>query len=141
MEKARYNTELFPNLSQPLNNVKPSNFWGSHHFCAMFFYKNRRTAHVYSPPPSASLYSFLSLYLSSLLLPSTFTPCFPLSLPQLPSIPTPCFSLSCPCFSLFPPLLPSVLAPNQICFSTPQIHQSPFFFPRLFPAVTHPFRH
>ena len=30
MEKARYNTEPFPNLSQPLNNVKPSNFWGSH---------------------------------------------------------------------------------------------------------------
>ena len=32
MEKARYNTEPFPNLSQPLNNVKPSNFWGSCHF-------------------------------------------------------------------------------------------------------------
>ena len=31
MEKARYNTELCSNLSQPLNNVKPSNFWGSHH--------------------------------------------------------------------------------------------------------------
>ena len=30
MEKARYNTEPFSNLSQPLNNVKPSNFWGSH---------------------------------------------------------------------------------------------------------------
>ena len=30
MEKARYNTELYSNLSEPLNNVKPSNFWGSH---------------------------------------------------------------------------------------------------------------
>ena len=32
MEKARYNTELYSNLRVPLNNVKPSNFWGSHHF-------------------------------------------------------------------------------------------------------------
>ena len=31
MEKARCNTELYSNLSEPLNNVKPSNFWGSHH--------------------------------------------------------------------------------------------------------------
>ena len=31
MEKARYNTELYSNLRAPLNNVKPSNFWGSHH--------------------------------------------------------------------------------------------------------------
>ena len=30
MEKARYNTELYSNLRVPLNNVKPSNFWGSH---------------------------------------------------------------------------------------------------------------
>ena len=30
--KARCNTELYSNLSEPLNNVKPSNFWGSHHF-------------------------------------------------------------------------------------------------------------
>ena len=51
------------------------------------------------------------------------------------------FSLSLPRFLLFPPLLPSIIAPSQICFSTPQIHQSPFFFPRLFPAATHPFRH
>ena len=29
-ERARCNTELCSNLSQPLNNVKPSNFWGSH---------------------------------------------------------------------------------------------------------------
>ena len=29
-KKARYNTELCSNLSPPLNNVKPSNFWGSH---------------------------------------------------------------------------------------------------------------
>ena len=28
MEKARYNTELYSNLRVPLNNVKPSNFWG-----------------------------------------------------------------------------------------------------------------
>ncbi len=32
MEKARCNTELYSNLSQPLNNFKPSNFLGSHHF-------------------------------------------------------------------------------------------------------------
>ena len=31
MEKARYNTELYSNLRAPRNNVKPSNFWGSHH--------------------------------------------------------------------------------------------------------------
>ena len=31
MEKARCNTELYSNLRRPLNNVKPSNFWGSHH--------------------------------------------------------------------------------------------------------------
>ena len=39
MEKARYNTELYSNLSEPLNNVKPSNFWGSHQkvsFCFFF---------------------------------------------------------------------------------------------------------
>ena len=30
MEKARYNTELYSNLRAHLNNVKPSNFWGSH---------------------------------------------------------------------------------------------------------------
>ena len=47
----------------------------------------------------------------------------------------------CPRFLLFPPLLPSILVPSQICFSTSQIHQSPFFFPRLFPAATHRFRH
>jgi len=31
MEKARCNIELYSNLRAPLNNVKPSNFWGSHH--------------------------------------------------------------------------------------------------------------
>ena len=30
MEKARYNTELYSNIRVPLNNVKPSNFWGAH---------------------------------------------------------------------------------------------------------------
>ena len=30
MEKARCNTELYSNLRAPLNNVKPSNFWGAH---------------------------------------------------------------------------------------------------------------
>ncbi len=30
MEKARCNTELYTNLRAPLNNVKPSNFLGSH---------------------------------------------------------------------------------------------------------------
>ena len=37
MEKARYNTELYSNLKAPLNNVKPSNFWGSHHTDQSFF--------------------------------------------------------------------------------------------------------
>lgn len=32
MEKARCNTELYSNLREPLNNVKPSNFWGSCQF-------------------------------------------------------------------------------------------------------------
>ena len=31
MERARYNTELCSNPGPLLNNVKPSNFWGSHH--------------------------------------------------------------------------------------------------------------
>lgn len=31
MEKARSNTELYSNPKTSLNNVKPSNFWGSHH--------------------------------------------------------------------------------------------------------------
>ena len=31
MEKARCNTELYSNLRAPLENVKPSNFLGSHH--------------------------------------------------------------------------------------------------------------
>ena len=109
----------------------------------MFFVKIARSYLFTSA--SASLYSYLSLYLSSLLLPSIPTPCFPLSLLQLPSIPTPCFSLSCPCFhlsslllpfipasaSLYPrfcfhlflALLPSILVPSQICFSTSPIHQ------------------
>ena len=33
MEKARYNTELYSNLRVPINNVKPSNFWGAHQWC------------------------------------------------------------------------------------------------------------
>ena len=41
MEKARCNTELYSNLRAPLNNVKPSNFWGSHHFGVGFFYMER----------------------------------------------------------------------------------------------------
>ena len=36
MEKARCNTELYSNLRVPLNNVKPSNFWGSHHTTGLF---------------------------------------------------------------------------------------------------------
>ena len=39
MERARYNTELYSNPGPLLNNVKPSNFWGSHH---------RRMQHIYS---------------------------------------------------------------------------------------------
>ena len=38
MEKARYNTELYSNLSEPLNNVKPSNFLGSHQIGERSFY-------------------------------------------------------------------------------------------------------
>ena len=37
MEKARYNTELYSSLRGPLNNVKPSNFWGSHQYSEAFF--------------------------------------------------------------------------------------------------------
>ena len=37
MEKARCNTELYSNLSEPLNNVKPSNFWGSHQSLGTLF--------------------------------------------------------------------------------------------------------
>ena len=37
MEKARCNTELYSNLRGPLNNVKPSNFWGSHQFRRSLF--------------------------------------------------------------------------------------------------------
>ena len=80
-------------------------------FCAMFFYKNRRRAHVYSPPPSASLYSFLSLHLSLLLL--LFIPAsaslYPRPEPDL--------------------LLDTLDSPVAV------------LFPRLFPAATHPFRH
>ena len=39
MEKARCNTELYSNLRAPLNNVKSSNFWGSHQiFRSLFIY-------------------------------------------------------------------------------------------------------
>ena len=38
MEKARCNTELYSNLRGPLNNVKPSNFWGSHQRSTHFVY-------------------------------------------------------------------------------------------------------
>ena len=37
MEKARCNTELYSNLRALLNNVKPSNFWGSHQFDHAFY--------------------------------------------------------------------------------------------------------
>ena len=37
MEKARCNTELYSNLRGPLNNVKPSNFWGSHQIGPSFY--------------------------------------------------------------------------------------------------------
>ena len=103
-------------------------------------------ASFYSHPV---LLSILPLFPSVLAFASIYS-ClwFSLSLPLFPSVLAfasiySClwFSLSLPRFLLFPPLLPSIIAPSQICFSTPQIHQSPFFFPRLFPAATHPFRH
>ncbi len=40
MEKARCNTELYSNLRAPLNNVKPSNFWGSHQKVVTSFLMN-----------------------------------------------------------------------------------------------------
>ena len=39
MEKARCNTELYSNLREPLNNVKPSNFWGSCQMSGLFYFK------------------------------------------------------------------------------------------------------
>ena len=36
MERARYNTELCSNPGPLLNNVKPSNFWGSHQYDSVF---------------------------------------------------------------------------------------------------------
>ena len=53
MEKARYNTELYSNLRVPLYNVKPSNFWGSHHFETPSFF-------------IASLFVYLSVNLQRL---------------------------------------------------------------------------
>ncbi len=38
MERARYNTELYSNPGPLLNNVKPSNFWGSHHISVGIYY-------------------------------------------------------------------------------------------------------
>ena len=52
MEKARCNTELYSNLSEPLNNVKPSNFWGSH--------QNEPLSSLYGLFPALILFSFLS---------------------------------------------------------------------------------
>ena len=40
MEKARCNTELYSNLRAPLNNVKPSNFRGSHQTDPLYFYSD-----------------------------------------------------------------------------------------------------
>ena len=40
MERARYNTELCSNPGTLLNNVKPSNFWGSHHFRQALHYRD-----------------------------------------------------------------------------------------------------
>ena len=38
MERARYNTELYSNPGPLLNNVKPSNFLGSHHTAVGLFF-------------------------------------------------------------------------------------------------------
>ena len=46
MEKARCNTELYSNLRAPLNNVKPSNFWGSHQKGAASFFSFCLSAHI-----------------------------------------------------------------------------------------------
>ena len=64
MEKARCNTELYSNLKAPLNNVKPSNFWGSHHiFIGFFVFANARRhfgnvdkTHSESWPPKPALH-------------------------------------------------------------------------------------
>ena len=61
MEKARCNTELYSNLRAPLNNVKPSNFWGSHQTGRPLFYY---TAMYMSPGISqtvAGIYPYSSL--------------------------------------------------------------------------------
>ena len=49
MEKARCNTELCSNLSPPLNNVKPSNFWGSHQNPVAFYFAIYRNLHDREP--------------------------------------------------------------------------------------------
>ena len=72
-------------------------------FCAIFFIKIARSY----------------LFTSAL--------CFPLSSLLLPSIPVSASIYLRFCILLFLSLLPSILAPSQICFSTPQIYQSPFF--------------
>ena len=41
MEKARYNTELYSNLRAPRNNVKPSNFWGSHQLLVTSLFQSK----------------------------------------------------------------------------------------------------
>ena len=56
MEKARYNTELYSNLSPPLDNVKPSNFWGSHQYLLFYFFiKSNSEVFTSSSKPFAYL--------------------------------------------------------------------------------------
>ena len=48
MEKARCNTELYSNLSEPLNNVKPSNFLESHQSLALSFRPNKVSGEIFN---------------------------------------------------------------------------------------------
>ena len=57
MEKARCNTELYSNLRAPLNNVKPSNFWGSHHQVGLFLFLSRKTGLFMAAVPKLSVLS------------------------------------------------------------------------------------
>ena len=49
MEKARSNTELYYNPKTSRNNVKTSNFWGSHHIYGILFYNILTHRHLRDP--------------------------------------------------------------------------------------------
>ena len=55
MEKARCNTELYSNLRAPLNNVKPSNFWGSHHIWEAAHFEATKVVSAINMPATLSI--------------------------------------------------------------------------------------